>query len=107
MDDSSFAALAERTLRTLFEALDAALEDADVELRDGILTIELGDGRSYVINKHAPNKQIWVSSPISGAAHFAYDAASQTWRSTRGPAELKRLLADELSGVAGTPIILD
>lgn len=107
MDDSTFATLAERTLRALFESIDAALEDADVELRDGILTIELGDGREYVINKHAPNRQIWVSSPISGAAHFAYDAAAQTWRSTRGPAELKRLLADELSGVAGTPISLD
>lgn len=104
MDDSTFAAQAERTLRTLFDTLDAALGDADIDLREGILTVELADGRQYVINKHAPNRQIWVSSPVSGAAHFDYDPASQSWRSTRGGAELTRLLADELSAATGTAV---
>src|SRR5262245_46359512 len=107
MDESQFAAAADRTLRALFEALDEGLPDADVDLREGILTVELDDGRQYVINKHAPNRQIWLSSPISGAAHFNLDAASGTWRSTRGGAELKQLLSTELAGAAGVSLTFD
>ena len=32
----------------------------------GVLTLNLGSHGTYVINKQAPNKQIWVSSPVSG-----------------------------------------
>jgi frataxin len=107
MDQSQFAAAADRTLRALFDALDQGLPDADVDLREGILTVELEDGRQYVINKHAPNRQIWLSSPVSGAAHFDLDAATGTWRSTRGGAELKQLLAAELANAAGADIAFD
>jgi frataxin len=107
MDESQFAAAADRTLRALFQALDEGLPDADVDLREGILTVELEDGRQYVINKHAPNRQIWLSSPVSGAAHFDLDAASGAWRSTRGGADLKQLLAAELASAAGVSLSFD
>jgi frataxin len=88
--------------------MEAALgDDAEVELRGGILTVELEDGRQYVINKHAPSRQIWLSSPVSGAAHFAHDLASGAWRSTRGGAGLTDLLATELAAIAGHDIEFD
>lgn len=34
----------------------------------GVLTLKLGDKGTYVINKQPPNKQIWLSSPISCVA---------------------------------------
>src|SRR3954470_20945561 len=109
MDDSSFETLADRTLADLQARIETALEDADadIDLRGGILTIELEDGRQYVINKHMPNRQIWVSSPVSGAAHFSYDAAAEKWRSTRGGAVLHDLLATELAPLASSDLILD
>lgn len=101
MDDSSFERLAGQTLETLFETLDDGLDDAEVDYSGGILTIELADGGTYVINRHAPNRQIWVSSPRSGAWHF--ERRDDAWVSTRGTERLAALLAAEL----GLPIDLD
>jgi frataxin len=61
------------------------------------MTVALADGRQFVLNKHAPNRQLWLSSPVSGAHHFV--PADGGWRSTRGPETLAGLLAAEL-GVA-------
>ena len=107
MDERAFDTLADRTLQHLFAQIDAELADvADVDLRGGILTIALEDGRQYVINKHAPNRQIWMSSPVSGASHYEHDAASGIWRSTRGGDALMPRLARELAELTGTAIAL-
>ncbi len=99
MDEPEFDALARTTLTGLADRLEAALADADVELREGVLTVELADGRQYVINRHAPNRQIWLSSPVSGAHHFY--AAPGGWVSTRGGVTLEALLAAELGLAPG------
>jgi frataxin len=106
MDDSAFETLAAATLERLAEQIEEALGEVDVELRGGILTLELEDGREYVINKHTPNRQIWLSSPVSGAAHFVHDPQAGVWRSTRGEAQLHGLLASELSQLTGQPVEL-
>ena len=107
MDASAFEALAEETLAHLFDALDEAIGDsADVDLEGGILTVELEDGRQYVINKHSVNQEIWVSSPLSGAAHYAYDLETKAWLSTRGGAVLSAVLSAEFSQIAGKSLSL-
>lgn len=41
--------------------------------QDGVLTVSLGSKHgTYVINKQSPNKQIWLSSPISGPKRFDF-----------------------------------
>jgi frataxin len=98
MEDSSFEKLAGQTLEYLFEALDDGIGDsAEVEMQGGILTVELADGGQYVINRHGPNRQIWVSSPKSGAWHF--ERRGDAWVSTRGDERLDALLGAEF-GVA-------
>lgn len=105
MDATEFENLAEETLENLFDAIDEAIgDDADVDFDNGILTVELEDGRQYVINKHAPNQQIWLSSPISGAAHYEHDGAA--WVSTRGGDALLDVLGAELSQIAGQSVSL-
>ncbi len=104
MDERAFEALAGDTLVRLAERLEDGAADLDVELQAGILTFELPDGRQYVVNKHAPNRQIWLSSPVSGAKHFGW--TGESWRSTRGPERLESFLAEELSGVTGTRVDL-
>ena len=106
MDERAFETLAEETLRGFMTRIEDAL-DADVDLRGGILTIELDDGRQYVVNKHAPNRQIWLSSPLSGASHYAWDEAARAWRSTRGGAILADVLAAELAQISGSDIRFD
>lgn len=102
MDESRFATLADQMLNHLSDTIDAILgDDVDVELQGGILTLSLDGGGQYVINKHAPNRQIWLSSPVSGASH--YDCADDgTWVSTRDPAAtLTGVLGGELKAKYG------
>lgn len=54
-------------LCSYFEELLEEIPDADVALSDGVLTVKLGqDKGTYVINRQTPNRQIWLSSPVSG-----------------------------------------
>jgi frataxin len=108
MDDSEFALVADRTLARLAQNLEAALDadDPDIDLANGILTVGLADGRKFIVNKHMPTRQIWLSSPVSGAAHFAYDASADMWRSTRGPQILATQLAEDFAVAVGHPVAI-
>jgi frataxin len=107
MNQAEFERRAAEILDSLFEQIEDQLGDwLDVEMSGGILQIELPDGGAYVINKHAPNREIWMSSPTSGAWHFAV-GDDGAWRSTRGSEELTALLAGELAAASGRPVQLD
>lgn len=97
LDESRFGTLADATLEGFMDAIDEALGDVmDADLENGILKIELDSGGQYVINKHGPNRQIWMSSPVSGASHYNYDAETGGWIATRGEGYLAEILASEL-----------
>lgn len=105
LDESTFSRLADETLGRLFEQLEEAIGDcADVELRDGILTVDFESGARFVVNKHQPNRQIWLASPVSGAAHFAWHGGG--WFSTRGGAALLDVLATDLTKLAEKKVAL-
>ena len=88
MNDNAFESLADSLLETLEEGLDA-------ERQGGVLTVE-GEAGTWIVNKHAPTRQIWLSSPKSGARHYAFEPGSGLWQDTRGGADLLTTLADEL-----------
>ena len=96
MSDSAFESLADSLLAALEEGLG---DHVDAELQGGILTVD-GDANggegTWIVNKHAPTKQIWLSSPRSGARHYAFDAGSGQWKDTRGGADLLAHLSAEL-----------
>ena len=102
--DTAFDTDASRFLAALTSAFEDALPDAEVDFENGILTVELEDGGTYVINKHAPTRQIWVSSPASGATHFARDQGTGRWIDTRGGRDLARLLSDEIRAATGAEL---
>ena len=97
MDERQFETLAEDLLQRVTTALEDASDDIDVEMNNGVLTVELEDGRTFVLNKHAPMQQIWLSSPLSGASHYGYDDASSLWQSTRDTRELTSTLTDDFA----------
>ena len=92
MSASTFESLADSLLAALEEGLG---EHVDAELQGGILTVD-GDDGTWIVNKHAPTKQVWLSSPKSGARHYAFDAGSGRWRDTRGGVDLLAHLSEEL-----------
>ena len=95
MTEQAFARMADSLLGYLEEALGAV---SDAELQGGVLSIQ-GEAGTLLVNKHAPTRQIWLSSPKSGARHYAFEVASGLWQDTRGAGDLLSTLADEL-GVA-------
>lgn len=92
MSESAFERLADSLLAALEEGIG---DHVDAELQGGILTVD-GDDGTWVVNKHAPTQQMWLSSPHSGARHYAFDTASGLWKDTRGGPDLLDHLSAEL-----------
>ena len=92
MSEQAFESLANGLLESLEEAIGAHV---DAERQGGVLTVQAGAG-TWVVNKHAATRQIWLSSPKSGAHHYGFEAASGLWQDTRGGPDLLATLAAEL-----------
>lgn len=104
MDESEFAAAAERTLERVERALEESGIDADTELKEGgVLEIEFADGSRMVINRHGAAREIWVAAR-SGGFHFRWDGVA--WRDTRDGAELFAALSRLVSAQSGHPVLL-
>jgi CyaY protein len=104
MDETEFAALAERALQRIERALEESGVDADTELKEGgVLEIEFADGSRMVINRHGAAREIWVAAR-SGGFHFRWDGAA--WRDTREGTELFAALSKLVSAQAGQPVLL-
>lgn len=67
----------------------------DVEMSQGVMSIEVPSVGTYVINKQPPNKQIWLASPVSGPNRFDY--YQKEWVSLRDGTKLLDILNKELS----------
>ncbi|PKC74565.1 Frataxin [Rhizophagus irregularis] len=89
-----------------FENLDDRLNISafDVEYSSGVLTLKCGTSGVYVLNKQPPNKQIWLSSPISGPKRYDFDSKHKKWFYHRDNSTLDGLLNEELSTVFGAKI---
>jgi len=101
MDDLTYERIADQTLDQLTDVLEIIVEtndnlrEADVSLNNGVITLNLGLHGIYVINKQTPNKQIWLSSPLSGPKR--YDYVNNDWIYKRDGISLLSLLSSELS----------
>jgi CyaY protein len=108
VSDSEFLAAADATLAAIGAALDRALEasDADVDwsLVDGILEIACEDGSKVIVNRHGPNRELWVAAR-RGGFHFRRDG--ERWHDTRSGEELGATLARVLKEQAGIDVALD
>lgn len=93
-------------LEDLGDEIDIIAEDypeVDFDLSQGVLTLNTSKG-TYVINRQPPNKQIWLSSPLTGPNR--YDLVGGKWTSLRDDGKLSELLLRELSDILGTSVEL-
>ncbi|PAV82884.1 hypothetical protein WR25_21152 [Diploscapter pachys] len=76
-------------------------KEYDVSYSMGVLTTvvskEIG---TYVINKQSPNRQIWLSSPISGPKR--YDLVEEKWIYSHNGESLHSLLNREFRQIFKT-----
>ena len=77
----------------------------DVDEQDGVLRLKVqGMPSVYVIHSHQTLQQVWVSSPLSGGLHFAFDAVRKGWYDTRTDQELIAILGQELKDYLPTDL---
>lgn len=105
--ESEFIAAADRTLAAIGEALDAALDsspaDVDWSLNDGILEVDCGDGGKIIVNRHVPNREMWVAARSGG---FHFKPTARQWRDTRSGEEIAAALDAILLAQAGLKVTL-
>ncbi|KIW92586.1 iron donor protein CyaY [Cladophialophora bantiana CBS 173.52] len=74
ISDPEYHEIADQYLNTLVLAMEElaerSSEGVEAEFSAGVLTITHPKHGTYVINKQPPNKQIWLSSPISGPKRY-------------------------------------
>ncbi len=97
MKESEFLKLAMQEIQYIQDALENSTteEILDIDMLDDILYIKLTNARVYVINKHSMMKELWLSSPISGAYHFAYNPTTSKWLDKKKN-DIRTLLCQEL-----------
>ncbi len=100
MNETDYHMLADRQLDRIAQTLEDADQQGLIELEQdaGVVTIALNDKRQFIVSKHSPTRQIWLSSPVSGGLHFVYDG--QEWR-IADKRTLTDVLYSELGQVAG------
>lgn len=91
MDD--FHKASSDILEELSEFFESSWPQADVDLLEDTLTVNLSEGRQYLLNKHGVTRQIWLASPFTGAHHF--HLKNGQWRCTRTDVRLEDLLLNE------------
>ena len=101
IEESAFIALTDRVLDTIGAALDAAESDLDWSENDGMLTIEFADGSRVIVNRHVPNRELWVAAK-SGGFHFRAEGGA--WRDTRSGEELGTALERLLRAQGGVVV---
>lgn len=78
------------------------------------MTIKIPGSGTYIVNKQPPNKQIWLSSPVSGPKRYDWvilsegqdqkqDTASGDWVYLRDGSTLSELLLKETGVVMDQP----
>jgi CyaY protein len=104
MDETEFAAAAERTLERIEASLEESGVDADVEMKPGgVMEIEYADGSKMIINRHVAAREIWVAAR-SGGFHFRWEG--DAWRDTREGTELFAALSKLVSAQSGQAVRL-
>jgi len=79
--------LADQTMDVIVEKLEQLQEEQeniDVEYSAGVLTLTFPPNGTYIINKQPPNKQIWLSSPISGPKRYDFVLLNEDQNSKEG-----------------------
>ncbi|KAK3073118.1 Mitochondrial matrix iron chaperone [Teratosphaeriaceae sp. CCFEE 6253] len=112
LSDEEYHLHADRYMNTLHEKAEEmqaqdGKEDVEVDYAAGVLSITLPPAGTYIVNKQPNNKQIWLSSPISGpkrydwvvsgeSMHQKADGGIGDWVHMRDGTALSSLLRKEL-----------
>lgn len=85
MTESEFNELADAVFGSIEQAIDSSGADIESNFNGPVLELEFTDGSQIIINRHTPNREIWLAAK-SGGFHYAYQGGQ--WISKRDGSEL-------------------
>ncbi|KAI3728807.1 hypothetical protein L6452_17451 [Arctium lappa] len=111
LQEDEFHKLADATIHDLLEKMEeygdsVDIDGFDIDYGNQVLTVKFGSFGTYVLNKQTPNRQIWMSSPVSGPSRFDWDRNAEAWIYRRTKAKLLETLETEVQQLCGEPITL-
>lgn len=101
MTESEFNELADAVFKHIEQAIDASGADIECGLNGPVLELEFADGSQIIINRHAPNREIWLASKHGG---FHYAHLDNRWFSRRDDSELFGKLTDLINLASGETV---
>jgi CyaY protein len=102
MTESEFNELADAVFRRIEQAIDDSDADIDYDSNGTVLEIEFDDGSKVIVNRHVPNREIWLAAKSGG---FHYALQDGRWFSQRDSSELFSRLGELVE--LGTGIKVD
>lgn len=85
MTENEFNKLADAVFERIEQALDASDADIEYDSNGTVLEMEFEDGSKVIVNRHVPNREIWLAAK-SGGFHYGYENGQ--WLSRRDGSEL-------------------
>lgn len=85
MTENEFNELADAVFGRIEQCIDTSGADIECNFNGPVLELEFADGSQIVINRHAPNQEIWLAAK-SGGFHYAFQG--ERWVSKRDGSEL-------------------
>ncbi|MBI4938891.1 MAG: iron donor protein CyaY [Nitrosomonadales bacterium] len=101
MTESEFNELADAALGRIERSADASGADIECNLNGPVLELEFAGGSQIVVNRHGPNREIWLAAK-SGGFHYAY--RDGRWISGRDGSELFAKLGDLVTSETGKTV---
>lgn len=102
MNESEFNEVADAVFQRIEQTIDDNDADIDYDSNGSVLEMEFADGSKVIVNRHVPNREIWLAAKSGG---FHYALQDERWSSQRDGSELFAKLGELVQ--LGTGIKLD
>ncbi len=103
MTESEFNELADAVFQRIEQAIDDSDADIDYDSNGTVMEIEFEDGSKVIVNRHVPNREIWLAAK-SGGFHYSYQ--DDQWFSQRDGSELFAKLSELVQSGSGKKLDL-
>ncbi len=101
MTENEFNELADTVFARIELALDASDGAIDYDSNGSVMEIEFDDGSKVIVNRHVPNREIWLAAKSGG---FHYGIQDGNWLSQRDGSELFAKLGELVELGSGTKL---
>ncbi|MDO8988482.1 MAG: iron donor protein CyaY [Sideroxyarcus sp.] len=98
MTENEFNELADAVFEHIEQVLDENDEGIDYDSNGSVMEIEFADDSKVIVNRHVPNREIWLAAK-SGGFHFSWQ--DDRWFSQRDGSELYAKLSELVLAGAG------